>query len=186
MADGKSGRSARKAPVGDQRAGFAQAFRFDVARWIKHFLHAGAAARAFIADQGDIAGCDLAIENAVDRCILAFENARRAIETQNALIDTGAKMLSLPQSTVEELGLVFQRKRSGRTPAGTKEFDIYSPVRLTIQGRDCVCEVAAIPDDCPPLIGQLPLEMLDFYVDPAGQRLIGNPEHGGEHMIDMF
>ena len=36
------------------------------------------------------------------------------------------------------------------------------------------------------LIGQLPLEMLDFYLDPAGQRLIGNPEHGGEHVIDMF
>jgi hypothetical protein len=23
-------------------------------------------------------------------------------------------------------------------------------------------------------------------VDPAGQRLIGNPEHGGEQMIDVF
>jgi len=110
----------------------------------------------------------------------------RLLDLDDALVDIGAKMLSLPHRTVEQLGLVFQRKRSGRTPAGTKEFDIYSPVRLTIQGRDCVCEVAGIPDDCPPLIGQLPLEMLDFYVDPAGQRLIGNPEHGGEHMIDMF
>jgi hypothetical protein len=27
---------------------------------------------------------------------------------------------------------------------------------------------------------------LDFVVDPAGQRLIGNPEHGGEQMIEMF
>jgi len=36
------------------------------------------------------------------------------------------------------------------------------------------------------LIGQVPLEMLDFVVDPPGQKLIGNPDHGGKQMIDMF
>ena len=63
---------------------------------------------------------------------------------------------------------------------------VYEAVRLTIQGRDCTADVAELPDDCPVLIGQLPLEMLDFIVDPIGQRLIGNPEHGGEHMIEHF
>jgi len=28
--------------------------------------------------------------------------------------------------------------------------------------------------------------MLDFVIDLRGQKLIGNPEHGGEHMIDAF
>jgi hypothetical protein len=41
-------------------------------------------------------------------------------------------------------------------------------------------------DDCPPLIGQIPLEALDFVVDPNGQKLIGNPEHGGQQMVDLF
>jgi hypothetical protein len=63
---------------------------------------------------------------------------------------------------------------------------MYRAVRLTIQGRDCICDVAEIPDDCPVLVGQIPLEALDFVVDPAGQRLIGNPEHGGEHMIELY
>jgi hypothetical protein len=36
------------------------------------------------------------------------------------------------------------------------------------------------------LIGQVPLELLDFVVDPRGQKLIGNPEHGGEQMIEIF
>jgi hypothetical protein len=49
-----------------------------------------------------------------------------------------------------------------------------------------VVETAEIPDECPVLIDQMPLEGLDFVVDPIGQRLIGNPEHGGEQMIDMF
>ncbi len=63
---------------------------------------------------------------------------------------------------------------------------MFSTVRLTVQGRDCSCDVVEIPDDCPALIGQVPLELLDFVVDPAGQRLIGNPAHGGEHIIELY
>ena len=59
-------------------------------------------------------------------------------------------------------------------------------MRLTVEGRDCLSDVAEVPDDCPVLIGQIPLELLDFVVDPVGRRLIGNPAHGGEHMLDMF
>ena len=63
---------------------------------------------------------------------------------------------------------------------------MYSSVQLTVEGRDCRVDVAELSDDCPVLIGQIPLESLDFVVDPVGQRLIGNPEHGGEHVIDFF
>ena len=57
---------------------------------------------------------------------------------------------------------------------------------LTVQGRECPMDVAEVPDDCPVLIGQVPLELLDFVVDPANQRLIGNPAHGGEQMLEMY
>jgi hypothetical protein len=90
---------------------------------------------------------------------------------------------------VEQLGLRRRRAptvRTIRTTAGTVEIGIYDAVRLTVQERDCIIEVAAVPDDCPVLIGQVPLELLDFVVDSVGQRLIGNPEHGGERMMDMF
>ena len=43
-----------------------------------------------------------------------------------------------------------------------------------------------LPDDCPVLIGQIPLEVMDFVVDPPNHRLIGNPEHGGEHVIELY
>ena len=36
------------------------------------------------------------------------------------------------------------------------------------------------------LIGQVPLGLLDFVMDSASQRLIGNPDHGGKPMIDLF
>jgi predicted aspartyl protease len=110
----------------------------------------------------------------------------RTIEIADALVDTGAMLLSMPSRLIQELGLVRQRTRKARTAAGLIAFEIYEPVTLTIHDRDCVVEVAELPDDCPVLIGQVPLELLDFVIDPAGRRLIGNPEHGGEHMIDMF
>lgn len=110
----------------------------------------------------------------------------RFAEVDDALVDTGATMLSLPTRLIQQLGLHKTRTRKARTAGGLHEFGVYTAVRLTIRDRDCSMDVAEIPDDCPVLIGQLPLEALDFVVDPIGQRLIGNPEHGGEHMIDLF
>jgi predicted aspartyl protease len=110
----------------------------------------------------------------------------RSIEVTDAIVDTGATMLSLPTHLVHVLGLKRLRSRHAKTTGGIKEFDVFGTVQLTVQDRDCRVDVAGIPDDCPPLIGQVPLELLDFVVDPTGQRLIGNPEHGGEHMIELY
>jgi len=49
-----------------------------------------------------------------------------------------------------------------------------------------VVEVGELAAGCPVLIGQIPLEALDWVVDPVGQRLIGNPDHNGEWMSDVF
>jgi hypothetical protein len=59
-------------------------------------------------------------------------------------------------------------------------------VRLTIQEREWNGDILEVPDDCPILVGLLPLEGLDFVVDPMKQCLIGNPEHGGEQMVELY
>ncbi len=41
-------------------------------------------------------------------------------------------------------------------------------------------------NDVPVLIGQLPLEHLDFVVDLRSRSLIGNPAHGGEHVYELY
>ncbi len=110
----------------------------------------------------------------------------RSIEVKDAMVDTGATNLSLPKRLIEQLGLRQLRTGKTRTADGLATFGVYSPVRLTIEGRDCAVEVAELPDDCPPFIGVIPLEILDFVVDPKRQRLVGNPEHGGEQMFEMF
>ena len=62
----------------------------------------------------------------------------------------------------------------------------YCAVRLTIQDRDWIVDVGEIGSEYPVRIGQIPLEALDWVVDTKGQRLIGNPEHGGEWGMDAY
>jgi len=112
--------------------------------------------------------------------------AVRRIDVADALVDTGATTLCLPPRLIAQLGLNAGQVRRVRTAGGSKDFAMYDAVRLTVQGRDCTVDVAEVAEDCPVLIGQVPLELLDFVVDPKGQRLIGNPEHGGEQMFELY
>jgi predicted aspartyl protease len=114
------------------------------------------------------------------------EDVRRVMVT-DALVDTGAAYLALPTSMIRQLGFTAPiRTRTTRNTTGEYEANIYGPVRLTINGRDCSTDVAEVADGCPVLIGQLPLETFDLVVDMANHRLIGNPAHGGEWVMDMF
>jgi predicted aspartyl protease len=113
-------------------------------------------------------------------------DAVRSVEVQDALVDTGAIDLLVPKSLVASLGLRPLRVRQSRGLGGMVPMQMYRAARLTIQGRDCAIDIGEIGDEFPVLIGQVPLELLDWVVDPRGQRLIGNPEHGGEHVMEVF
>ncbi|HUY36889.1 MAG TPA: aspartyl protease family protein [Pirellulales bacterium] len=121
----------------------------------------------------------------VERGRLPADQVRR-ITVTDALADTGATLLSLPTSMIQQLGLTKRSTRRVTSTTGVVEAALYGPVRLTIQGRDCTMDVLEVPDSVPVLIGQLPLEHLDFVVDPRNRCLIGNPAHGGEHMYELF
>ena len=114
------------------------------------------------------------------------EDQVRTVFVKDALVDTGATGFSAPRSVIDELGLKPTRTRPTRTAGGPTIVQMFEAVRLTIQGRDCLVDVAEIPQDRPVLIGQIPLEQLDFVVDPFQHQLIGNPAHGGEHMLEMY
>jgi predicted aspartyl protease len=122
---------------------------------------------------------------AVKLGVLRPDQVRRVV-VGDALVDTGASILSLPTRLIRQLGLDKRGTKRVTTSKGVCEADKYEAVRLTIQGRDCPVDVLEVPDDVPVLVGQIPLENLDLVVDPRGAKLIGNPEHGGEHMFEMY
>ena len=104
-----------------------------------------------------------------------------------ALVDTGATGLYLKASVIAQLGLRQIGERTALTMSNRRETRrLFSPVDLEVQGRNTQYQVTELPDELPNIVGQIPLESMDWVIDMTGRKLIGNPEHGGEHMIDAF
>jgi len=122
---------------------------------------------------------------AVKRGLITADQVR-SVSVPDALVDTGATLLSLPTRLILQLGLSRTTTKRVASRVGLSEAGVYEAVRLTIQGRSCTMDVMEVPDSVPVLIGQLPLEHLDFVVDPRNRSLVGNPAHGGEHMYELY
>ena len=116
---------------------------------------------------------------------LPAEQVRRVV-VADALVDTGATLLSLPTRVIRELGLQAVSTERVNSSTGPGVATLYDAVTLTIQGRSCTMDVLEVPDTCPALIGQIPLEHLDFTIDRRSHRLVGNPAHGGEHVYELY
>jgi predicted aspartyl protease len=110
----------------------------------------------------------------------------RTLNVDDAVVDTGATGLMIPTRLLAMLGLRPTGTKHGRTVSGPITMQKYEAVRLTIQGRECTVDVHEIPDPSPVLIGQIPLESMDWVVDPVHRRLIGNPAHGGQEMVEVY
>jgi predicted aspartyl protease len=130
------------------------------------------------------------IENPMDlwdaqRGLRPADQVRR-VTVNDALVDTGATTLSLPTRVIQQLGLNKRYEKRATSSAGTRQVALYDAVRLTIQGRDCTVDVMEVAEDVPVLIGEIPLVMLDLVVDLQGRRLVGNPAHGGEQVLELY
>jgi predicted aspartyl protease len=122
---------------------------------------------------------------AVERGLQTVELAR-AVIVPDAMVDTGATLLSLPTALIHRLGLAKVSSKRVRSSIGVTEAAMYEAVRLTIGGRSCTMDVMEVPDDVPVLIGQLPLDHRDFVVDLRSRSLNRNPAHGGEHIYELY
>ncbi|MCY3024096.1 MAG: aspartyl protease [Planctomycetota bacterium] len=129
------------------------------------------------------------VENVADWMTAGAKQARgkariRTIIIPDALVDTGTTYLCLPSRYIKQLGLKpFPRTISATTVAGVVERRLYGGAVLTIEGRSDVFAVAELPDEAPALVGVIPLEGLDFIVDPTTQTLMG--KHGAKRMMLM-
>ena len=109
----------------------------------------------------------------------------RSVKTE-ARVDTGATRLYLKPSIIKKLGLQKTDTVRSHTTNGDVLRYKYQPVQLEVMGRKENFDVIEVPESVPNLLGQVPLEVLDFVVDPKRQRLIGNPAHGGEQVTEEF
>ncbi|HJW87626.1 MAG TPA: retroviral-like aspartic protease family protein [Candidatus Brocadiaceae bacterium] len=121
------------------------------------------------------------LENFGDRYMYLKKKIKREDEvrkyTLDALVDTGAVMLALPQDIVETLGLEILRtvvvtyadeRRDERPVAGT----VTIKIGKRFMNTDCIVG----PPASEALIGQVILEELDLIPDCQRQTLTPRPE----------
>lgn len=127
------------------------------------------------------------LTNAVDealvrRGLLAAEKVR-AYEA-DAHVDTGAVKSILPVQVVQQLGLAIVGKTRARYANDSGEdVDITEMVGIEINGRRTTEEALVLGSGV--LIGQTVLESLDLLVDCVSHRLVPNPEHPDQPVINV-
>ena len=124
---------------------------------------------------------DVALAN---RGFIKPEEVRR-VTVKDALVDTGATRLCLPEPIIEQLGLTPFGHAKARTATGIVDRTIYSEVRFTILEREGSLPVTDLPADAPVLIGHMVLEQLDLCVD-IRKGLIYNPDHGDDWIEEAW
>ena len=105
----------------------------------------------------------------------------------DAVIDTGATMLVVPQNIVDALGLKRVRETRVRYANNqTEAKSIYGVVTVEIQGRTGNFDVLAEKEGSQPLVGQVVLETLDLVVDPRTRKLKPNPLSPEMPMVELL
>jgi clan AA aspartic protease len=127
------------------------------------------------------------LSNAADMALVRRNLMRpeeiRAVEA-DALVDTGAVTFVLPSLVVERLGLAQPFKQVAEYADGRREeVDVTEPVFVELLGRHTVEEALVLGDEV--IVGQTILEKTDLYVDCRQKRLLPNPAHPDQSVLQV-
>ena len=94
----------------------------------------------------------------------------------NALVDTGAVHLCIPEHLAIQLGLAELEKREVTLANGHRIAVPYvGPVEIGFKNRRCFTGAMVMGDE--PLLGAIPMEGMDLVVVPSRQTIDVNPEN---------
>lgn len=98
--------------------------------------------------------------------------------TVTAMADSGAIRLAINETIKQQLGLRVRQQLNISLADGTKRtLDVAGPIRVKFRERDCITDAFVLPDNEEPLIGAVPMELMDLVIIPAENKLVYNPLH---------
>ena len=104
-----------------------------------------------------------------------------------ALVDTGATLLVLPENLVQELGLPLSEKVSVTYADGKKgKRKLARGIVVEILGRKGEFNAVVEKDEGRILLGQVVLETLDLYPNPTKGILEPRPGHSEMPLIELY
>ena len=106
----------------------------------------------------------------------ATEDEIRRVTT-TALVDSGSLDLVINEEIRQRLGLPVLENRLVRLADETQlEVEMVGPVEVRFQNRSTTVRAVVLPSADGVLLGAIPLEGLDVFIDSARERLLVNPE----------
>lgn len=98
----------------------------------------------------------------------------KSVQTQ-ALVDTGAITLCIPEHVRIQLALQELERREVTVANGKKEVVPYAgPVKITCLGRSCYAGALVLGDRV--LLGAVPMQDMDLVISPTKEQVTVNPE----------
>lgn len=102
------------------------------------------------------------------------DNSLKTMKVE-ALVDTGAITLCIPQHIAIQLNLEVLEQREVITANGQRQkCDYVGPVKITFSNRACFCGSLVLGDTI--LLGAIPMEDMDLIIHPTSRTLAVNPE----------
>jgi len=99
--------------------------------------------------------------------------ALRPMEVE-AVADTGALFLCIPEHVANQLQLQETSKKEVTVADGRRQFCPYvGPVHVRFENRECYVGAVVLGDEV--LLGAVPMEDMDLVVIPSERRLAVNP-----------
>lgn len=93
--------------------------------------------------------------------------------TVHAMVDTGSIMLCVNDNIKKALGLeVIGKRRSQLANGVVLELDVVGPITVRYLDRDCATRALLLPDNQEPLLGAIPMEEMDLYVNSGRNELM--------------
>jgi predicted aspartyl protease len=123
---------------------------------------------------------NVTLENPIDRGVFergdGEESAIRR-SSLDAIVDTGAVMLVLPQNVVERLGVGIRRTVIvSYADERKEERPVAGPLTIRIGNRFMSTDCVVGPPLSEPLVGQIVMEALDLVADCTNRTLGPRPE----------
>jgi len=124
---------------------------------------------------------DIELTNLADETL--FEDGYLPIEKVRSMplkimADSGAIRLTINEAIRQQLGLRKRTSMDVLLADGTKRtLEVAGPVKIKFKERECITDAFVLPNNEEPLLGAVPMELMDLMILPAAEKLDYNPFH---------
>ena len=96
----------------------------------------------------------------------------------HVMVDSGAVMLAINETIKNQLGLEVTEIQSFSLADGQiVQLEVVDGLEIRFKNRWCVTNAIVLKGDTEPLLGAVPMELMDLVISPFDQTLEVNPKH---------